>query len=142
MSAFVGTKTVDSSEELRSLIQQLKSENSWFFLKWPHKVSGFCKMLPSDFPSPQGQMFDNQKELRWKQQGKAYSVLLLSTEGNYLDFEPVGKEWSVQVQEAHLYPPTETRFPRGIDNPKVNVSQCYFSDSKTATVHFVALKVS
>ena len=116
MSAFVGTRTVSSAEELRSLIQQIKDqEKSYFFLRWPHKVSGFCKELPSDFPSPEGQMFDSQKELRWKQQGKTYTVLLLSTAGEHPDFEAVGHtSWDAQVQETHLYPRTETRFPKGI----------------------------
>jgi len=142
MSAFVGTQTVQSAEELRSLLHQLKSENSCFFLRWPHKVSGFCKSLPDDFPSPEGQMFDSQKEVRWKQQGKGYSVLLLSASEAHAGFEPVGEAWEVHVQNAHLYPPTETRFPKGINDQQVNISQRYFADPQTATVHFVALKVS
>lgn len=142
MSAFVGTRTVQSAEELRSLLHYLKSENSCFFLRWPHKVSGFCKALPDDFPSPEGQMFDSQKELRWKSQGKGYSVLLLSASEAHADFEPVGKAWEVHVQDAHLYPKTETRFPKGINDQQVNISQRYFADPQTATVHFVALKVS
>lgn len=139
MSAFVGTRTVASTEELRSLIQQFQSEKSCFFLRWPHKVSGFCKTLPDDFPSPEGQVFDSQKELRWKQQGKGYSVLLLSASEAHNDFEPVGKTWNVYVQDAPIYPKTETRFPKGIAAQQVNVGQRYFADSQTATVHFVAL---
>ena len=142
MSAFVGTRVVQSAEELRSLIQQFKGEKSYFFLRWPHKVSGFCKTLPNDFPSPEGQLFDSQKELRWKQRGKSYSVLLLSADEVYKDFDPVGTAWDAYVQDAHLYPKTETRFPKGIDDQQVNVSQRYFADPETATVHFVALKVS
>lgn len=142
MSAFVGTQTVASAEELRSLIQSLQSEKSCFFLRWPHKVSGFCKTLPEGFPSPEGQVFDSQKELRWKQQGTSYSVLLLSASETYDEFEPVGKAWNVHVQDAHIYPGTETRFPKGINDQRINISQRYFVDSQTATVHFVALKVS
>jgi hypothetical protein len=142
MSAFVGTRTVESVEELRSLIQQFQSEKSCFFLRWPHRVSGFCRNLPDDFPSPEGQVFDSQKELRWKQQSKGYSVLLLSASEAHEEFEPVGKAWDVQVQDAPIYPKTETRFPKGINDQQVNISQRFFADPQTATVHFVALKVS
>ena len=142
MSAFVGTCTVQSPEELRSLIEELRGETSCFFLRWPHKVSGFRKTLPDNFPSPEGQIFDTQKELRWKQQGNGYEVLLLSANGDYTGFMPLGEAWEVDVQDAHLYPKTETRFPKGIDDQQVNVGQRFFSDPQTATVHFVALKVS
>lgn len=141
MRAFVGVRDVASTEELRSLIQQLESENCCFFLEWPHKVRGFCEKLPSDFPSPEGQMFDKKQELRWKQQGQGYNVLLLSTDGEHPDFEPVGQNWSIQEQEAHLYPKTETRFPKGLNYKELNIGQRYFLDPQTATVHFVALKV-
>lgn len=142
MSAFVGTRMVKSAEELQSLIQQVQGEKSYFFLRWPHKVSGFCKTLPDDFPSPDGQVFDSQKELRWKQQGTGYSVLLLSSTEAHDDFEPVGKAWNVHVQDAHIYPKTETRFPKGINDQQVNIGQRFFANSQTGTVHFVALKVS
>lgn len=144
MSAFVGTHSVNSAEELRSLIQQFKGEQSCFFLRWPHKVSGFRTDLPKDFPSPEGQLFDSQKELRWKQQGKGYSVLLLSAEGEYPDFDPIGDSWDVQVQDAHPYPMKETRFPQGLNykEKEFNFGQRYFLNKQTATVHFVALKVS
>jgi hypothetical protein len=142
MSAFVGTRTVASAEELRSLLEQHQTEKSCFFLRWPHRVSGFCKTLPPDFPSPEGQLFDSQKELRWQPQGQGYSVLLLSASGPQPKFEPVGGTWEIQAQDAHLYPKTETRFPQGINNQQVNIGQRYFIDPQTATVHFVALKVS
>ncbi|MBW4458636.1 MAG: hypothetical protein KME47_00050 [Nodosilinea sp. WJT8-NPBG4] len=151
MSAFVGTQTVESAEELRSLIQQFQGEKSCFFLRWPHKVSGFCKTLPDEFPSPEGQVFDSQKELRWKQQGiGGYSVLLLSANGTNPDFEPISDsrniqiQWEVQTQDAHPYPQTETRFPKGLNYKEegFNLGQRYFFDLQTATVHFVALKVS
>ena len=139
MSAFVGTCTVDSEQELRSLIETLQTKQSCFFLKWPHKVSGFCRELPTDFPSPDGQMFDRQKELRWKKQGLGYSVLLLHADGAHPDFEPIGKVWQVQGQDAHVYPKTETRFPQGIADSNINIGQRHFLDKDTATVHFVAL---
>lgn len=139
MSAFVGTRTVASAEELRSLIEDLQTSKSCFFLQWPHKVSGLCRTLLTDFPSPKGQMFDSQKELRWKQQGRGYSVLLLHADGTHPSFKPVGNTWQVHVQDTHLYPRTETRFPKGINDLQINISQCYFADSQTAIIHFVAL---
>ncbi|PSN13206.1 hypothetical protein C7293_16930 [filamentous cyanobacterium CCT1] len=150
MSAYVGTRTVASADELRSLLEQQQTEKSCFFLRWPHKVSGFCQTLPPDFPSPEGQLFDSQKELRWKQQGKGYSVLLLSANGAHPDFVPIYDsrnvqiQWDVQVQDAHPYPKTETRFPQGLDyrEKDFNIGQRYFTDPETATVHFVALTVS
>lgn len=144
MSAFVGTRTVASAEELRSLIQQFQSEKSCFFLRWPHRVSGFCKTLPDDFSSSEGQVFDSQKELRWKQEGTGYSVLLLSSNGAHDEFEPVGNAWQVYEQDSHPYPKTETRFPKGLNykEAEFNFGQRYFADPQTATVHFVALKVS
>ncbi|MBE9077434.1 hypothetical protein IQ241_09010 [Romeria aff. gracilis LEGE 07310] len=141
MSAFVGTQTIASADEFRSLINQLQTDTSCFFLRWPHQVSGFCRELPSDFPSPEGQMFDSQKELRWKRQGKGYSVLLLSADGARPNFKPVGPAWAAQDREAHLYPKTETRFPQGVDDQGINVGQRYFLNPQTATVHFVALVV-
>lgn len=144
MSASIGTCTVASAEALRALLLQQQTEKSCFFLRWPHKVSGFCKALPSDFPSPEGQLFDSQKELRWKQQGQGYSVLLLSANERHPDFEPLGESWDVHVQDAHPYPKTETRFPQGLDymEKDFDIGQRYFTDPETATVHFVALKVS
>lgn len=143
MNAFVGTRTLESSDELQELFDRFKEGKLCFFLRWPHKVSGFCKTLPDDFPSPEGQVFDSQKELRWKQQGTGYNVLLLSTEGEYPNFDLVGKSWIFHDQEAYLYPPTETRFPKGLNDQvngkKINVGQRYFTDPQTATVHFVAL---
>ena len=101
------------------------------------------------FPSPEGQMFNSQLELRWKQKGANYEVLLLSASGSrqdYSKFQPVGSDWQVVERDAYLYASTptqtETRFPRKFDYPDIKVAQRYFKDSETATVHFVALTVS
>lgn len=142
MSGFVGVRNVQSAEELRSLIQEHQSEKSCFFLRWPHKVSGFRKALPDEFPSPDGQMFDSDIELRWKQQGQSYSVLLLSIGKIYADFESVGDQWEVKDQDAHLYSKTETRFPKGIDDQDIQIGQRFFTDLQTSTIHFVALKLN
>jgi hypothetical protein len=141
MSAFVGTYTVDSAEELRSLLESLKTEKSYFFLRWPHQVSGFCQSLPVDFPSPEGQIFDDQKELRWQKQGESFSLLLLNEDGIHENFQPLGKTWLTKIQPAHLYRKNETRFPKKIHHQPINLGQRYFIDVETSTVHFVALTI-
>ncbi|MEM9153742.1 MAG: hypothetical protein AAGB13_01725 [Cyanobacteria bacterium P01_F01_bin.33] len=155
MSVFVGTCTVESDDELRLLIKKLPLENPYSFLRWPHKISGFCPFtidnFPNEFPSPEGQLFDREIELRWKQNKKGYDLLLLSTNNRNLwpDFEPIFEQdkdntikWEAYDQDAYIYPPTETRFSKRIAEQSVNIGQRYFVDAQTATVHFVALRVS
>lgn len=155
MSAFVGTCTVDSAEELRSLIEQHQTSESYFFLRWPHKVSGFCKTLPDDFPSPEGQVFDSQKELRWKRQGTGYSVLLLSNQTDPVSgFTALDGAWEAcdsalrdeVVRPAYCHESKETRYPKGFYcgtgiKPEA-IQQRYFRDLQTATIHFVALTLA
>jgi len=86
-------------------------------------------------------MFDGDRELRWKQQGSQFEVLILSTRKETPAFEPVGEDWTVQKRKAYVYPATETRLPQGIADRQVNISQRYFHNAKTAIVHFVALTV-
>jgi len=59
-------------------------------------VSGIVDQLPQEFPSPEGQMFNADWELRWKQQGKGYEVLLLKQILS-LDLS-VGQNWETQLQ--------------------------------------------
>lgn len=139
MNPFVGVKTVETAEILKTLIEAVTGNDRCYFLRWSHKVSGLCRTLPEDFPSPEGQVFTHDRELRWKLQGKSYSVLLLSQTGKVEGFDPVGAEWETCDRPAHVYPPTETRFPQGIADRNINVEQRYFRDKKTSTVHFVAL---
>jgi hypothetical protein len=139
MSAFVGTRTVESGEQLRVLIQQFQGEKSYFFLRWPHTVSGFCKTLPEDFPSPEGQVFDSHKELRWKRQGQHFNLLLLSVGDEEIGFKSVGNSWQVHEQNVHPYPRAETRFPKGLNYQEFDFGQRYFIDSQTGTIHFVSL---
>lgn len=141
MNPFVGTKPVSSSDELKELLEQLSSESNYYCLRYPHKISKIEPQLPQDFPSPEGQMFNRELELRWKKQGENYNVLLLSTTGEKPGFEKVGQDWQVCERKAHIPPPTETRFPKGIPTAEVKVNQRYFMDTQTATVHFVALTV-
>ncbi|MGB5962500.1 MAG: hypothetical protein WBG73_17670 [Coleofasciculaceae cyanobacterium] len=139
---FVGFKQVSSKEELRELLNQKSSQSSYYFLRWAHKVSGFIKQLPPDFPSPEGQMFNEDWELRWKQRKNGYEVLLLSDNGAEPGFTKVGQKWDTQLRTAHVYPLTETRFPKEFIAESIDIAQRYFLDSQTATVHFVALTVS
>lgn len=141
MNPFVGVKQV-SLAELRQLLENL-SQPSYYFLRWAHQVKWMVNKLPAEFPSPEGQMFNRDRELRWKPQGQGYSVLLLSISGEEPGFTAVGKNWQVQQRNAHIYPSNETRFPKAIDSEKIkNVAQRYFMDAETATVHFVALTLT
>ncbi len=143
MSAFVGFKHNVSESELQQLLNQYKTAKSRYFLRWAHRVSGIEDKL-SDFPSPEGQMFDRDRELRWRQQGEQFSVLMLSVHEEE-GFTAIAKQWTAKSYNANLYPKTETRFPRGIrvskeaQDQEVNVGQRCFIDAQTATVHFVAL---
>jgi hypothetical protein len=142
MNPFVGYKKDQSVLQLLELITKLATEPSYYFLRWTHKVSGITKQQPTetDFPMIEGQMFNQKYELRWKQKHKdSYEVLLLSIAGEYPDFERIGEDWQTQDRDAHLYSPTETRFPKGFYPTSIDVKQRYFIDKKTAAVHFVAL---
>lgn len=144
MNAFVGvSKALLTADKLKGLLEKYASNPTYYFLRWPHKVSEIESELPSEFPSPEGQMFNCDHEIRWKQKGDQFTVLLLSLTGDEPGFESVGQEWETEDQSAHFYPPTETRFPQGIpatSNIK-KIAQRYFKDKQTATVHFIALTV-
>ncbi len=141
MKAFVGVKQV-SEAELRQLLES-QFQKSWYFLCWPHQIKWVAdKPLPEDLLSPEGQAFNGDRELRWKQQGEGFSLLLLSTTGPEPGFKPVGKKWEVQQRQASILPRGETRYPRGLNRQSVNVAQRYFIDAETATVHFVALTLA
>ncbi|MBW4687562.1 MAG: hypothetical protein KME40_21225 [Komarekiella atlantica HA4396-MV6] len=147
MNPFVGvSKKLLSVCELLELIAiaKLTTEPSYYFLRWTHEVSKCWEIAPSEnnFPMIEGQMFNRECELRWKQKRKdSYEVLLLSVAGEYPDFLKVGEEWQTQDRDAHLYSSTETRFPKGFPSKKLDISQRYFIDKKTAKTHFVALTV-
>jgi hypothetical protein len=146
MNHFVGaSKNKLSASQIREIITQLAINPSYYFLRWHHEVRGICEQLPSetDFPMIEGQMFNQNCELRWKQKSKdSYEVLLLSVAGGHPDFKELDGDWQAEEKrDAYLYPPTETRFPKGFTPTNLDVAQRYFIDQKTATVHFVALTV-
>ncbi|MBE9053073.1 hypothetical protein IQ243_22140 [Nostocales cyanobacterium LEGE 11386] len=142
--SFVGYKQVSSSDELRKLLQDYYQQTTYYFLRWTHKVSGIVADLPPEFPSPEGQMFNKELEIRWKQNHNGYQVLLLSQNQLTItsDFISIGKTWKTCDRPAYLYDFDKTQFPKGFSYPhKLNLGQRYFQDADTSTIHFVALTV-
>ncbi|MEB3148176.1 MAG: hypothetical protein VKL60_04045 [Sphaerospermopsis sp.] len=150
MTAFVGYKEHPVSvEHLLELINKSITDNTYYFLRWTHRVSGINKLQKNSisdqfqFPMLEGQIFNDQFELRWKyKKDNTYEVLLLSMNGANSEFKPLEKEWQIEERNAYFYPSTETRFPKDFNYPKhLEIKQRYFLDQTTATVHFVALTV-
>jgi hypothetical protein len=141
MSAFVGVKRNVSASDLKRLLDRYATLKSRYFLRWAHRVSGIKRQIPEDFPSPEGQMFDHDRELRWRQQGQQFSVLMLSTQDQEPEFSAIAADWTTKEFNAKVHSRTETRFPRGIQDRDVNIAQRCFINTQTATVHFVALMV-
>lgn len=152
MIAFVGTRLVKTSDELKSLLQTLPAPSRCYFLRWVHRVSGFSDSLPADFPSPKGEMLTPEFEVRWQQTPQGYDLLLLAhcepkTEHG---FQALGNDWITFDLEACLSPKgkphdteetrQDTRFPQPLIYPDhLKVKQRYFQNEHTGTVHFVAL---
>lgn len=161
--SFVGTAFLSNEKDLKDLIdkkiQELKNSNrpdkeikSYYFLRWPHKVSGIIDSQPKDFPSPEGQIFTSQWELRWKKSKHGFEILFLSKQDRDSDFEAlvfcsskreakkeIKQEWIAEDHDAHYYPKDEIRFPRGFQYPKMQLSQRRFIHAQTGKIHFVAL---
>ncbi|WP_414529745.1 hypothetical protein [Nodularia chucula] len=144
MTAFVGVKRPVSVYELLKLIEKLAIKPSYYFLRWNHQVSQIWETAPSakDFPMLEGQMFNEDCELRWKRKpNDNYELLLLSIASAESEFIKIGETWETQQREAHLNSPKDRRFPKNIPPQKDNIAQRYFIDKQTATVHFVALTI-
>ena len=152
---FVYVRSGLSQDEVKELLEKLATEKSYYFVRSPHAVSGMCMKLPEEFfPGFEGQMFNADRELRWKKQGSAYQALLLSrVEADLEGFEPIDKdcEWQICDRTAYFHPLDEPKFPKtfvykGEKNEKIvanniSIGQRYFQEKRTATVHFVALTV-
>ncbi len=153
--AFVGKRTLSSGNELKKLLLEMVPATSrYYFLRWVHKVSGFVDELPTDFPSPEGEMLTSKFEVRWKQARQGYEVLLLhsSEPDSNWEFEPIGKDWTASKPlPAHLHPHgalqatdrQDTRYPKLFIYPdSLRLQQQYFQNQHTGTVHFVALTLA
>ena len=145
---FVRTHTLSLSRLTSYISDLIKPTDAttdlrhYYFHRWPHKVSGLVegdsKMI--ELSSPQGQVFSQSWELRWKQKGEVFDVLLLSTQDFLKEFEVLGQAWSWCDRPAKLYPKTESRFPKGFVYPdNLDIAQRYFIDKNTAAIRFVAL---
>jgi hypothetical protein len=153
MTAFVGTRSIETSEQLKSLLQDLPAPSRCYFLRWVHKVSGFSDSLPEDFPSPKGEMLTPDFEVRWQQTRQGYDLLLLAHLEPALNhgFQAFNKDWiTSEPLSVHLSPKgksqdteekrQDTRFPKPLVYPdNLKLEQRYFQDKQTGTVHFVAL---
>lgn len=139
---YVTQQPIEESD-LKQLLEQDWQTPTYYFLRWPHEVSGIVDELEEGL-SPEGQKFSKQQELRWKQRGKGYEVLLLTT--RQLDtlpeaFKQLGK-WRYLDRNAKFYKRRETRLPKTLNYPdQLNIKQRYFMDANTEIVHFVALTV-
>lgn len=152
---FVYVRSGLSRDEVKELLEKLATEKSYYFVRSPHAVSGMCMKLPEEFfPGFEGQMFNADRELRWKKQGSAYQALLLSrVEADLEGFEPIDKdcEWQICDRTAYFHPLDEPKFPKTfvykgendqkIVSKNISIGQRYFQEKRTATVHFVALTV-
>ena len=140
--AFVGTRENISESELRALLDDHQGEQHYYFLRWANRVSGVVPDLP-DSLSPEGQMFNVDLEIRWKQKGDKYDVLLLSQYDNdYPEFDSFAQTWRSEDRKANFYLKDKTRFPKGFTYPEeLNIGQRYFKDQDTGIVHFVALTI-
>jgi len=150
---FVYVRSGLSRDEVKELLEKLATEESYYFVRSPHAVSGMCMKLPEEFfPGFEGQMFNADRELRWKKQGSAYQALLLSrVEADLEGFEPIGENWEWCDRTAYFHPLDEPKFPKtfvhkGKNDEKIvsnniSIGQRYFQEKRTATVHFVALTV-
>jgi hypothetical protein len=152
---FVYVRSGLSGDEVKELLEKLATEESYYFVRSPHAVSGMCMKLPDKFfPGFEGQMFNADRELRWKKQGSAYQALLLSrVEADLEGFEPIDKdcEWQICDRTAYFHRLDEPKFPKSfvykgkndqkIVSNNISIGQRYFQEKRTATVHFVALTV-
>lgn len=161
---YVYSKRTVKLEELQKLLKELAGEETYYFLRSPHAVSGICMKLPEEFPTAEGQIFNTNYELRWKKRKSDYDVLILSKsnlerESFKLEgFEQVSGNWETSDFDAYFYnnkPESRTKFPtkfpkgftfKGLENeeiePKaISIGQRYFKDKDTAIVHFIALTI-
>ncbi|MCC3438169.1 MAG: hypothetical protein JGK30_23995 [Microcoleus sp. PH2017_40_RAT_O_B] len=152
-TGFVYVRSRLSPDEVKKLLEELATEESYYFVRSPHAVSGICRKLPDEFSLGfEGQMFNSDRELRWKKQGSVYEALILSRVPADLEgFEAIGENWECCDRAAYFHSLDEPKFPKTfiykgkndekIESNDISIGQRYFQDQRTATVHFVALTV-
>lgn len=138
---FVGTSKDPINEKaLRTLINDCVAGDCWYFLRSPHGVSGIKHGKPNEFRDAEGQIFNTERELRWKRHGDTYHVLVLSATAFNTNLEVLGQNWEMQDLNANVYTQTETRLPKTLHYPNdLDVGQRYFIDAETGIVQFVAM---
>lgn len=117
------------------------AEETYTFLRWPHRVSGIQVGIPPDLVCQEGQVFCQQRELRWKSTPAAGICCIWGSTSSRL-LCAAGRGVAGEDREADLYgsQSPETRFPQGLSYPRsLKLGQRYFRDGRTARVHFVAL---
>lgn len=131
-----------SGATFADLNAQLKRAGFHFFLRWPHRVSGIISrpQLPSNFPSPEGQAFNQSVELRWQLRDDRFDLLWLGLESGAGSFSDLPGDWDCADHLAVPYEDTATRLPQAILIPQgMTLGQRYFRDRRTAIIHFVSL---
>lgn len=150
---FVGDNATPlDTTALVTLIKRYVAEPAWHCLRWPHTIS-LGAGLPSTaaLDCPEGQVFNRDRELRWKRRQDTYTVLLLSSTpvldtdlralANPAHPQHQPQTWQIRNLNAQFYPATETRLPQGITYPEqLDIGQRYFIDEQTGIVQFVALR--
>jgi hypothetical protein len=148
MTSYIGHTQVSSPESLQALIERyIKPSNELpigHFLRWAHQVSGMRSGFPSEFSSTEGQVFNPDRELRWKRQGENYAVLLLSQTdiGLLNDFHPLPGKWQTETKDALCHDLKNPQYPNKFQYEEELASQLcqrFFRNEETGTVHFVAL---
>lgn len=149
---FVGMRLVDSGADLTQLLQDLPASHRQYFLCWAHetqwvpRAAGGAAILPGNFPSPTGEMFTPDYEVRWQASGSGYEVLLLDAGDQppiRSQFQPLPFDWQVSDPlPTHLLGKGEAqdvRYPKDLAYPtELKLEQRYFHHKQSGTVHFIA----
>ena len=148
-AGFVGTCEAVSQEQLAAVLEQLAAPKSAYFLRWPHRVSGWRSKLPKEFPSPQGQLVTASLELRWQCHNSGYDLLLLSTESVERKADKLPKfktlannQWQTCLRPVLSYRERIPQYPKRFQYKGINpdhLQQRYFRNAQTGLVQFVAL---
>ncbi|MEM1253270.1 MAG: hypothetical protein AAGI69_12620 [Cyanobacteria bacterium P01_H01_bin.21] len=146
---FVGTCETVSQEQLVSVLKQLAPSQSAYFLRWPHRVSGWRSTLPKEVLSPQGQLVTANLELRWQRHGNRYDLLLLSASSlktevkELLKFQSLANnQWQTCLRPVLPYRERIPQYPKRFQYKGINpdqLQQRYFRNAQTGLVQFVAL---